>query len=126
MNIVILVGHLSSAPRRTELPSGTTRWNLEVSCPDPDGRLLGVPVSFDGEVPIGWDALTPVVVTGAVQRRFFRTGGRTQSRTEVVARAVVEVTRRRPPHTAIARALRSHREPAAAALRSVLGGPPVA
>jgi len=126
MNIVILVGHLSSAPRRTELPSGTTRWNLEVSCPDPGGRLAGVPVSWDGQVPATWGAGTPVVVTGSVRRRFFRAGGSTQSRTEVAALAAVEITRRRPEQAAIARALRSHQEPMAAALRSVLGVPPAA
>jgi len=126
MNIVILIGHLSSAPRRTELPSGTTRWNLEVSCPDPSGRLASVPVSWDGSVPVAWDAATPVVVTGSVRRRFFRAGGSTQSRTEVAALAVVEITRRRPERAAMVRALRSHQEPVAAALRSVLGAPPAA
>ena len=95
MNIVILSGRLSSAPRSTELPSGTVRWNLEVSCPDADGRLVGVPVSWEGTVPECWEVQTPVVVAGTVRRRFFRAGGSTQSRTEVVAAAVVEVTRRR-------------------------------
>jgi single-strand DNA-binding protein len=36
-----------------------------------------------------------VVVTGRVRRRFFRAGGYTQSRTEVVADAVVPTRRRK-------------------------------
>lgn len=107
MNIVILTGQLSSAPRCTELPSGTIRWNLEVSCPVPDGRVLGVPVSWEGSVPDSWDTSTPVVVCGVVRRRFFRAGGTTQSRTEVEAASIVEVTRRRPAEAAVARAVRA-------------------
>lgn len=106
MNIVILVGRLSSPPRRTELPSGTVRWNLELSCPVPDAGTSGVPVSWEGVVPDEWDTDTELVVTGAVRRRFFRAGGTTQSRTEVVAAAVVEVTRRRPEARAVAVAMR--------------------
>ena len=37
---------------------------------------------------------TEVVVTGRVRRRFFRAGGTTASRTEVVAEAVVAARRR--------------------------------
>ncbi len=106
MNIVILLGRLSSPPRQTELPSGTVRWNLELSCPVPDGRTLGVPVTWEGSVADGWDTDTVLVVTGMVRRRFFRAGGATQSRTEVEATAVVEVTRRRSPAQAVALATR--------------------
>ena len=35
------------------------------------------------------------MVRGSVRRRFFRAGGTTQSRTEVVADEVVAITRRR-------------------------------
>lgn len=107
MNIVILVGRLSSAPRCTELPSGTVRWNLEVSCTVPDGRVLGVPVSWEADVPDTWDAGTEVAVAGVVRRRFFRTGGGTQSRTEVEASSIVEVTKRRSAGQAVVRAAKS-------------------
>ncbi len=126
MNIVILSGRLSSDPRRAELPSGTVRWNLEVSCPDSAGRLVGVPVMWEGEVPDTWAADTAIVVTGSVRRRFFRSGGATQSRTEVVAIGVVEVTRRRSEQAALTRALRCLGSETAAGLRSVLGAPPAA
>ncbi len=126
MNIVILSGRLSSAPRCTELPSGTVRWNLEVSCPDVAGRLVGVPVAWEGDVPVSWAAATPVVVTGSVRRRFFRTPGGTQSRTEVVAVAVIEVTRRRSEQAALTRAMRCLGSDGATALRSVIGAPPAA
>ncbi len=124
MNIVILSGRLSSRPRCTELPSGAVRWNLDVSCPDADGRLVGVPVAWDGEVPDTWDVHTPIVVTGAVRRRFFRSAGATQSRTEVEAAAVVEVTRRRSEDVALTRSLRFLGADTVAGLRSLLGAPP--
>jgi single-strand DNA-binding protein len=126
MNIVILSGRLSSRPRVTELPSGTVRWNLEVSCPAADGRLVGVPISWEGHVPDAWDAGTPVVVAGAVRRRFFRTATGTQSRTEVVAVSVVEVTRRRSESAAVTRAVRFLGVDTVAGLRSVFGAPPAA
>jgi single-strand DNA-binding protein len=126
MNIVILSGLLSSAPRRTELPSGTVRWNLEVSCPDPTGRLLGVPVSWEGHVSDAWATGTPVVVAGTVRRRFFRTSVGTQSRTEVVAASVVEITRRRNESSAVIRAVRFLGADVVAGLRSLLGAPSVA
>ena len=46
-----------------------------------------------------------VLVTGQVRRRFFRAGGSTQSRTEVVAVAVVPVRARAKARKALERAL---------------------
>lgn len=55
-------------------------------------------------VPVAWFDPPPtaepqigeeLVVRGTVRRRFFRTSGATQSRTEVVAAEVVAVARRR-------------------------------
>ena len=48
-----------------------------------------------------------MVVIGAVCRRFFRAGGATQSRTEVVAEVVVPRRRTRSARSAIARAVDS-------------------
>jgi hypothetical protein len=39
-----------------------------------------------------WTTGTALEIVGAVQRRFFRAGGVTQSRIEVVARSIVEVS----------------------------------
>lgn len=105
MNIVILTGQLSSAPRQLELPSGAARCTLELSCPAADGRTLGVPISWDRVAPLDWDAGTRLAVAGVVRRRFFRAGGITQSRTEVEAVAVVEVTARRPERRALAQVI---------------------
>ena len=105
MNIVILIGQLSSAPRHVELPSGAPRCSLELSCPVADGRTLGVPISWDRVAPAGWDPGTRLAVAGVVRRRFFRAGGITQSRTEVEAVAVVEVTARRPERRALAQVI---------------------
>ena len=41
-----------------------------------------------------------VVVIGTVRRRFFRVGGATQSRTEIVADVVIPARRRRRVETA--------------------------
>jgi single-strand DNA-binding protein len=120
MNIVMLVGRLSSAPRCTELPSGTVRWNLEVSCTVPDGRVLGVPVSWESDVPDTWDTGTEVAVAGVVRRRFFRVGGSTQSRTEVEAASIVEVTKRRSASQAVARAAKALGDQALAAMPGAL------
>jgi single-strand DNA-binding protein len=123
MNVVFLFGRLSSAPRCCELPSGTVRWNLEVSCTMADGRASGVPVSWEGSVPATWAAGTEVVVAGSVRRRFFRSGGATQSRTEVLAVSVIEVTRRRSVERAVARAVGVLGQESVAPLRSILGTP---
>lgn len=136
MNIVILNGVLSSVPRRTELPSGDVRWSLEVTTPVgvvsgvPDGRASSVPVAWQGELasgpsctgdPNGWCAGTELVVVGTVRRRFYRAGGVTQSRTEVVASSLVEVTKRRSVEVALRRATRVLGPDSGAALRSALG-----
>ncbi len=120
MNIVILSGHLSSDPRRTELPSGSVIWSLDLTTPSPDGAR-SVPVVWQGELTDGrWSAGAPVVVAGHCRRRFFRAGGVTQSRTEVVASAIVDVTRRRAEPAAVRSAIRALGADEVAALRSVV------
>jgi single-strand DNA-binding protein len=134
MNVVVLVGRLSSPPRRTELPSGDQRWAFELSCvsdpesPVPAASTAGESVTLS--VPISvvapcagvdrFDTGTELVVTGVVRRRFYRAGGITQSRTEVVAQSVIEVTARRSADKALATALRSLGREQARRLRSVL------
>lgn len=92
-NLVVLRGTVSSAPRRRELPSGSTVTNIEVTTRT-DRITASVPVVVHDrtvDVAAGED----VVVVGHVQRRFFRAGGITQSRTEVVATQLVPARRTR-------------------------------
>jgi single-strand DNA-binding protein len=106
MNIVVLRGVLSSAPVIRELPSGSIVHTLELTTRDEEGRSASVPVAwFDPPGLPTLDTGAEVVVTGSVRRRFFRSGGATQSRTEVVAAAVVPASRRRQVERAVGRAL---------------------
>ncbi len=88
MNIVLLHGVLTREPEVRELPSGDHVASFDLTVRD-DGYDTDV-------VPISWHdaprhrarqarAGADVIVTGRVRRRFFRAGGATQSRTEVVA-----------------------------------------
>lgn len=98
-NLVVLRGHLSSPPRIRQLPSGSTLLQLEVTTPSTDDEpAVSVPVVwFDPPARSGLDPATPesteVIVRGTVRRRFFRAGGATVSRTEVVASLVVPARR---------------------------------
>ena len=104
MNVVILRGRLSSVSARRTLSSGSELLNLELTTVTDTGQTA-VPVAwFDpptgAELQIGDE----LVVRGTVRRRFFRTGGATQSRTEVVADEVVAGSRRRQVSTLLATA----------------------
>ncbi len=91
MNIVVLQGTLSSEPVERTLPSGDNIMNWEVTTTTSVGKR---------SVPVQWDdppkrALAigegdEVVVLGTIRRRFFRAGGVTASRTEVVASAMAK------------------------------------
>jgi single-strand DNA-binding protein len=92
MNVVVVEGRLSGAAQERVLRSGR--------------RVVGFELAVDGEtVPIAWEngpnwaadlvAGDAVVVLGRVRRRFFRVGGATQSRTEVVAERIVVAGQRR-------------------------------
>ena len=92
-NVVLLQGRVSSEPRLRELPSGSAVVNLEVTTLI-DEVSVSVPVVLDGGT-VDCAAGDDVLVVGHVRRRFFRAGGATQSRTEVVASAVVRASRTR-------------------------------
>ena len=94
MNIVVLRGQLSSDPVTRTLPSGMVVWSLEVTTPSADGQI-SVPVAwFDQAATPQWERGTELVVVGCVKRRFYRTAGGTQSRTEVVATHVIEARKK--------------------------------
>lgn len=98
-NLVLVRGVVSSEPRIRELPAGGVVTQLDVTTRS-EALTASVPVAvYDRDV----DAASgdEVVVTGHVKRRFFRTGGVTQSRTELVADQVLRVTRRRAVQKAI-------------------------
>jgi single-strand DNA-binding protein len=92
MNITIVRGALSRPPQVRALPSGDLLVSYDITVPGTEGRAAeSVPVVWFG-APAAAHALEPdteVVAVGRVRRRFFRAGGATQSRTEVVADAVV-------------------------------------
>lgn len=94
MNIVVLRGTLSSEPRERTLPSGTNVLNWEVTTRG-DGPTRTVPVQWDDppSTALGFGRGDDVLVLGAVRRRFFRAGGATTSRTEVLARRAVRPNR---------------------------------
>ena len=107
LNLVVLRGRLARPIEERELPSGGRVVALDLTI-----RREGVPTET---APIAWFdppasalLLEPddeVWVVGRVKRRFFRAGGGTQSRTEVVADAVVKVTHAKRAEAAIAGAL---------------------
>ena len=94
-NLSILVGVLSRDADLRPLPSGVSILGLELSVRG-DGRPAeSVPVAWPDAPPtaVGWQAGEEVLVIGRIRRRFFRAGGSTQSRTEVVATTVVPTRR---------------------------------
>ena len=100
-NLVLLRGTLTSEPVVRELPSGSTVTQLELTT-QVAGRASSVPVALhDRSVTL--TAGDEVVITGHVNRRFFRAGGVTQSRTEVIATDVIKATRRRTVERAVGR-----------------------
>lgn len=105
-NVVALRGHLSRPAQLRTLPSGASLVAFEVTTRGGAARADTVPVVWH-DAPASactLDAGAEVVVVGRVARRFFRAGGATQSRTEVVADAVVSVTSAKRAEAALRRA----------------------
>jgi single-strand DNA-binding protein len=112
VNITILSGTLTSEPRVTRLSDRSVVHNFDVRAPaETPGGSGGTTAAH--LVPVAWyDPQRPprlregdaVVVLGAVRRRWFRAGGATQSRTEVVA-SVVARSGTRTAERALGRAI---------------------
>jgi single-strand DNA-binding protein len=101
-NLVVLRGTLAADARLRELPSGTAVAQFDVTTRDDTGTQ-SVPVAWFDPPPTVAD-LEPgaeLVVVGSVRRRFYRAGGATQSRTEVVAAKVVVARRSRDVRRAL-------------------------
>jgi len=95
INLAVLVGTLSRPPELRSLTSGDAVLSLEVTVRADGSPTESVPVSWF-DPPAGatsWDQGEELLVTGRTRRRFFRAGGVTQSRTEVVATTVVPLRR---------------------------------
>jgi single-strand DNA-binding protein len=108
LNVVAIRGRLSRPAEERVLPTS-------------GDRLVGLDLTVKREgadkaesVPVVWhdppasalnlDAGDEIVVVGHVARRFFRAGGGTQSRTEVVAHLVVPVRSAKKVEHALAQA----------------------
>jgi len=87
INLTVLVGHLSRPPELRLLPSGDSVLTLELTVRAEGAPTDSVPVAWFEPPPhaAGWEVGEELLVTGRTRRRFFRAGGVTQSRTEVVA-----------------------------------------
>ena len=106
MNVVVAVGRLTRPAELRVLPSGDPLVTLELTVPRETERADSVPVSWF-RAPAraaDLDLDDEVLVVGRVRRRFFTSGGATQSRTEVVADAVVPTRQRRRVVAALERA----------------------
>lgn len=104
MNVVIIRGRLAGAPVPRTLASGAQLLSLEITAAA-SGGTASVPVAwFDPPDKITFAEGDEVVVRGSVRRRFFRSGGATQSRTEVLAVEVVLASRRRQVEGVVSRA----------------------
>ena len=102
LNVAAVCGTVTSEPRQRELPSGAVVTNVEVTTRLDDG-IHSVPVVVvDTAVTVG--AGDQVVAVGHIVRRFFRAGGVTQSRTELVASTLVPARNRRSVDRALTRA----------------------
>ena len=103
MNVVAVRGSLSRPPERRELSNGSHLVTYEVTVARSGERAESVPVSW-ADPPPAADAFgegEEVVVVGRVRRRFFRAGGATQSRTEVVAEVVLKGSQRAKVRSAL-------------------------
>src|SRR5947208_14817881 len=106
MNIVVLQGKLSRAPEERQLRESVLA-AYEVTTRADDGVAATAPVVWFDPPATAWklDADDEVTVIGEVRRRFFRRNGRTESRTEVVATAVLPTRRKAQVSRAIENAI---------------------
>jgi single-strand DNA-binding protein len=104
-NLVVLRGRTANTPALRDLPSGTVVAQFDVvTLIDDRGATSAVPVAWPDPSPSALARVgeaMDIVVVGTVRRRFFRVGGATQSRTEVVAESVIPARRRKQVDAAL-------------------------
>ena len=105
-NVVVLIGRLARPAETRELPSGDRLVGYEITVDRPGERAETVPVVWMSAPASAVDHEVDerMLVVGRVRRRFFRAGGSTQSRTEVVAEAVVNARHTKRAMAAMQRA----------------------
>jgi single-strand DNA-binding protein len=107
VNVVIMLGTLSRDPETRALPSGDLLLSFDLTIRSGDEPAHSAPVVWfeppDTSAALG--AGDDVLVVGRVRRRWFRSGGATQSRTEVVADRVVLARHTKRTRTALDQAL---------------------
>src|SRR5688572_9643935 len=95
LNVVAIRGRLSRPAEERVLPtSGDRLVGLDLTVRRPDAeKAESVPVVWHDPpaTAVNLDTGDEVVVVSHVARRFFKVGGATQSRTEVVAHVVVPI-----------------------------------
>ena len=91
LNLAIVVGTLTKPTQVRALPSGLSLACFDLQVVRDDQAMDTVPVAFfDAPAEVAeWRASQELLAVGRVRRRFFRIGGVTQSRTELVAERVV-------------------------------------
>lgn len=100
LNVVVLRGEVTGDVTVRELPSGDTVAQFDVTTRlAVGGRSItrSSPVALHDPPAAALDSLRAggtFVIVGSVNRRFFRVGGATQSRTEVIAERVTPERRR--------------------------------
>ena len=107
MNVVVLRGHLSRAPEHRELATGSLVVGYELTVERDDGPAETVPVVWSdppARAVVDHEPGAELVVLGRVRRRFFKAGGATQSRTEVVAEELVGARQAKRVSALLARA----------------------
>ncbi|MGQ0432182.1 MAG: hypothetical protein ACT452_07225 [Microthrixaceae bacterium] len=106
-NLALVVGTLTRPAEHRTLPSGDHLIVLDLTVRPAAGPAESVPIAWpDGSsAAVGWPVGTEVLVVGRVRRRFFRAGGVTQSRTEVVATSATPTHRATSARKVLQRAL---------------------
>lgn len=109
VNLAVLCGALVKTPEPRLLSNGRTVWELDLTMRLPDRPATTVPVSWAappaGLEPERWSPGDEVVVVGSVRQRFYRAGGATVSRTDVLADSVVPARQRKRAAALLAHAV---------------------
>ena len=106
-NLVVLTGTVASEPDERQVGAGRALQFDVTTVVAESGRArrADVPVNWPDPPAADASVLCPglsVLVVGTVRRRFFRSGGVTMSRTEVVPDRVVPLRRRATVRSALA------------------------
>ncbi len=96
-NVVVLSGTVTNEPALRELKGGVVL-QFDLTTALEDGASASVPVAWHDPTVAQTTSLglgNEVVIVGTVRRRFFRSGGQTQSRTEVIVASLVPARRKK-------------------------------